>query len=196
MAPCIGSLIRGSPAARGSVNRRSALENWLQAYTAIDPRERAFQTQMLELVRAPGDPFSRSHFVPGHFTASAFIVSPDRTAVLLILHAKLKRWLQPGGHVAEEDTDVLEASRREVAEEVGLTDLPLAQPGIFDLDVHPIPPLKQEPAHSHFDVRFAFSAPSLNFQAGSDARAARWVKLSDVSEVESDESVLRALRKL
>jgi hypothetical protein len=33
---------------------------------------------MQSLAAQPGDVFSRSHFIPGHFTASAFILSPDR----------------------------------------------------------------------------------------------------------------------
>ncbi|HEX2880839.1 MAG TPA: NUDIX domain-containing protein, partial [Polyangiaceae bacterium] len=92
--------------------------------------------------------------------------------------------------------DVLAAARREVAEEVALTDVTLAQDGIFDIDVHEIPPLRGEPAHQHFDVRFLFLAPSLTMSAGSDATAARWLPLRDLDGTANDESVLRALRKL
>jgi 8-oxo-dGTP pyrophosphatase MutT (NUDIX family) len=151
---------------------------------------------MLELLRSPADPFTRSHFVPGHFTASAFILSPDRASVLLIFHSKLMRWLQPGGHVSHEDADVLATARREVAEEVALSDVSLAHDGIFDIDVHDIPPLRGEPAHQHFDVRFLFLAPSLTMSAGSDATSARWQPLDRLVASVSDESVLRALRKV
>lgn len=142
------------------------------------------------------DPFARDHFVPGHFTASAFIVSPDLDALLLIFHGKLSRWLQPGGHVDPQDGSILAAARREVHEEVGLVDLPLLQEGVFDLDIHDIPQLKGAPSHAHFDVRFAFRAPSLAFQAASDAKAGRWVKLSEIDEASSDASVMRAVNKL
>lgn len=151
---------------------------------------------MLALLGSPGDPFTRSHFVPGHFTASGFILSPDRQSVLLIFHSKLARWLQPGGHVSTEDADVLATARREVAEEVALRDVALAHDGIFDIDVHDIPALRGEPAHQHFDVRFLFVAPSLTMSAGSDATAARWLPLDELVGGTSDESVLRALRKV
>jgi 8-oxo-dGTP pyrophosphatase MutT (NUDIX family) len=176
--------------------QRGSLVHWLHGYSPSDARERAFHGAMLELLGSSGDPFTRHHFTPGHFTASAFILSPDRQSVLLIFHSKLKRWLQPGGHICADDADVLAAARREVAEEVALTDVALAQDGIFDIDVHDIPPLRGEPAHQHFDVRFLFVAPSLTMSAGSDATAARWLTLSDLVGTAGDESVLRALRKL
>ncbi len=142
------------------------------------------------------DPFARDHFVPGHFTASAFVVSPDADALLLIFHGKLRRWLQPGGHVDACDVSILGAAQRELREEVGLSDLALHSPGIFDLDIHDIPPLKGEPSHAHFDVRFAFRARDLAFLAASDAEAGRWVKLSEIDETVSDRSVMRAVDKL
>jgi 8-oxo-dGTP pyrophosphatase MutT (NUDIX family) len=114
----------------------------------------------------------------------------------LIFHSKLKRWLQPGGHIDDVDRDIICAARREVDEEVGLTDLDAFGSGIFDLDVHPIPARGAAPAHEHFDVRFAFVSQTLEHRAGSDAEAARWVLLDEVQQVESDESVLRATRKL
>jgi 8-oxo-dGTP pyrophosphatase MutT (NUDIX family) len=176
--------------------QRDSLAHWLQSYSPSDAREQVFHRTMLELLGSSGDPFSRGHFTPGHFTASAFILSPDRQSVLLILHSKLKKWLQPGGHISAQDIDVLAAARREVAEEVTLTDVALAHDGIFDIDVHDIPPLRGEPAHQHFDVRFLFVAPNLTMSADSDAAAARWLTLSNLVDVTSDESVLRALRKL
>ncbi len=178
------------------MTQRTALAAWLGGYSPSDARERGFLRDMLALLDSPGDPFTRSHFVPGHFTASAFILSPDRQSVLLIFHSKLARWLQPGGHVAPEDVDVLAAARREVAEEVALSNVTLAHDGLFDIDVHDIPPLRGEPAHQHFDVRFLFVAPSLTMSAGSDATAARWLPLSNLVQNTTDESVLRALRKL
>lgn len=142
------------------------------------------------------DPCARDHFVPGHFTASAFILSPERDALLLVFHGKLARWLQPGGHVEASDRDLLAAARREAAEEVSLSELELLAPSPFDLDVHDIPAMRGDPAHQHFDVRFLFRAPAREVRAASDAKAARWVALSEVNLEISDRSVMRAVEKL
>lgn len=174
----------------------SSLHAELMRYQPGDSRELAFREQMLRLLDTAHAPFNRDHFRPGHFTASAFILSPEGDALLLIHHSKLLRWLQPGGHCAPEDTSLLATARREVEEEVGLSALPLGHDGIFDIDVHEIPARKQDPAHQHFDVRYLMRAPAHTAVAGSDATAARWVKLDALDQVQSDESVRRAARKL
>jgi len=141
-------------------------------------------------------PTARDHFVPGHLTASAFVISPKRDSVLLILHKKLQLWLQPGGHIEASDESLGAAARREVAEEVGLTLPPEATGEVFDLDIHLIPARKDEPAHEHFDVRFCFQAPTLDFATNDEVVAARWAPLDQIDQLTTDESVLRVARKL
>jgi len=177
-------------------SRTDDLMALLRRHTPRDDQEAGYLQRMLALCGGPGDAFARDHFVPGHFTASAFIVSPNAEALLLILHGKLRRWLQPGGHVDPEDGSILAAAEREVREEVGLSGLSLLHEGPLDLDIHEIPALKGDPAHAHFDVRFAFRARDLSFRADSDAESARWVPLSEVNESISDRSVMRAVEKL
>jgi 8-oxo-dGTP pyrophosphatase MutT (NUDIX family) len=163
-------------------------------YLPVDPREQEFRARMLRLLEAPAS-LSRSHFEPGHLTASAFVLSPEADAVLLIFHRKLGIWVQPGGHVEPSDFDLEAAARREVAEEVGL-ELVGPAAAVFDLDIHDIPARKDEPAHQHFDVRFCLHAPTRVFAASDEVADARWVALSEIDQLTSDESVLRAARKL
>ena len=175
---------------------RAALRASLRAYTARDCDQRAHLDRMVALLGVPGDPFARDHFAPGHFTASGFVLSPDGGSLLLVRHEKLRRWLQPGGHIDADDADVVAAARRELAEEAGLADLTLEVEGVFDLDIHVIPAFGAEPFHEHFDVRFAFRAPSDELHAGSDAKAARWVPLSEMVGETWDRSLTRAVHRL
>jgi len=151
---------------------------------------------MLALVDGEHDPFDPLHLDPGHFTASAFVLSPDRQALMLIFHRKLSRWLQPGGHVETMDVDLLAAARREVMEETGVASLELERHGIFDVDVHAIPARADLGSHHHFDVRFLFRATNMDLTLNNEVSDARWVPLSAIHEFESDESVLRAVRKI
>ena len=178
------------------MNRVEHLKELLSAHAPSDPKEAKYCLEMAQLTTAQDAALSRHHFTPGHFTASAFVLSPDRKSVLLIFHGKLARWLQPGGHIDPEDLNVLHAAAREVAEETALTDLEPIGSGLFDVDIHEIPARKNSPSHRHFDLRILLQAKSLDFKAGSDALDAKWVRLEDVNEVESDASVMRAIHKL
>lgn len=178
------------------MNRRSHLTSLLEAHTPADATEAQHLQAMIDLLALPGDVMARAHYEPGHFTASAFVLSPDHNDLLMIFHGKLHRWLQPGGHIDPSDVDIEHASRREVMEETGAEQLDLWQPGILDVDVHVIPTLKGAPAHRHFDVRFAFVSADRDILAGDDAAAAQWVPLHRVSEMQTDESVLRAVGRL
>ncbi|TNE84180.1 MAG: NUDIX domain-containing protein [Deltaproteobacteria bacterium] len=178
------------------MNRRDQLRSLLDVHDPASPLEAEHLAEMRALCDVDGDPFARDHWHPGHFTASAFLLSPDRSQVLLIFHGKLHRWLQPGGHVDPEDVSILAAAAREVAEETGITDAEAFRGGLFDVDVHVIPARKGDPEHRHFDARFLFQANSLDFAAGSDAKDARWVPLDQVREAESDASVMRAIAKI
>jgi ADP-ribose pyrophosphatase YjhB (NUDIX family) len=190
-----------------TLSRARDLSSRLASYVPADALEASHLARMRELCEATAqgslaggaacvDPFSRGSFLPGHFTASAFIVSPDGHDLLLIFHEKLQRWLQPGGHIDETDRDVVAAALREVREEVGIVDLSLLQQAPLDVDVHEIPARKSEPSHAHFDVRFLLRAHSRAFVAGSDAAAARWMPLAQLSAELSDRSVMRAVEKL
>jgi 8-oxo-dGTP pyrophosphatase MutT (NUDIX family) len=173
---------------------RETLLDELRAYEPADARERAMRDRLAAFVAAHADAFARSLLV-GHVTASAWIVDPARERALLTHHRKLGKWLQLGGHT-DGDPDVRGAALREAREESGLTSLRFARDGIYDLDVHPIPACPGEPAHEHFDVRFAFEAdPAEPLVVSAESKELAWVPLDALAAYGADESVLRLARK-
>ena len=54
-----------------------------------------------------------------HFCASAFVINPINKKILLVKHKDYDKWLQPGGHIKEDETPE-EAAIREVYEETGI----------------------------------------------------------------------------
>jgi len=173
----------------------AALLAALAAYEPADEREARMVAQVEAFVRAAGDPFSRTAFVPGHITGSAWIVDGERMHALLVHHRKLDRWLQPGGH-AEGERDARAIARREAREETGLVGLRDAQAGIYDVDVHVIPARGSDPEHAHYDIRFAFIADRAEpFVVSEESHALAWRPIAELDRDGVDESVRRLARK-
>lgn len=128
-----------------------------------------------------------AHRAAGHVTASAWILNEQFDAVLLIHHGKLRRWLQPGGHIEAKDTSGLAAAAREGREETGLRTLkPLG--GLFDVDVHLIPGRAEMESHLHYDLRYAFLARAAETpRVSPESRDIGWFRFDspEVSQVES-----------
>lgn len=175
------------------MSRLTDLRSLLEAHVAA-PAEAESVAATLKLTSGDGDVLSADHFIPGHVTASAYVVDATHSRLLLIHHGKLRLWLQPGGHV-DAGEDVLTAAIREVKEETGVIGAPLGS-GLFDVDVHPIPASGGRPAHKHFDVRFLLEATSEEFVDSDEVLGVRWVPFDHVADIVTDQSVLRATAKL
>ena len=165
----------------------------LEKYLPWDD-EKAFVPRFIDLLRHP-NAYQRSH-LPGHITGSAWIVDASRSCVLLTHHAKLNKWLQPGGH-ADGDEDILHVARREASEETGLSNLTTLSTSVFDLDIHPIPAHRDVPQHWHYDVRFLFQADKNEKLVVTDeSHALSWIPLDSLAEqTDNNTSILRMARK-
>ncbi len=165
----------------------------LDAFVPRDARDQQELTRMLELLASTSHPFSREQFDPGHFTASALVVSRTHERVLLIAHPTLHLWLQPGGHIDPEDHEPAAGAAREILEETGLT----ATLGdeLFDIDIHQIPARKAAPPHQHFDLRFLGIVDGLPAPGGLEGVDARWFDPDEALRVSTDASVHRMVRR-
>jgi len=160
--------------------------------TAGGPRES--RVQILRFLDAHPDALVRT-CLEGHLTASAAVVDRERGAALLVLHRKLQRWLQPGGH-ADGDEDLARVARRECVEETGIDGLEVFGTAI-DTDVHEIPARADEPAHLHLDVRFLVFAPAGSEPVLNDeVDAFAWVTAGELDDetLALDDSTKRLLR--
>ena len=156
--------------------------------------EAPFRDQMMALLDSEPQCFHRSCF-PGHFTASALVVSADGSKALLNHHRKLDRWLHFGGH-CDGDENVLQVAQREALEESGIEGLIVASARPFELDVHPIPAHGNEPEHFHCDVNFVLIAPEGAVETISpESVELRWFTPKEMLALPLGASMQRVARK-
>lgn len=93
--------------------------------------------------------------VTGHVCATAWILSPDGTHALLVMHEVLG-WSTPGGHVERHET-TREAGLRELEEETGLTRFDVRAPFDGPAFVHVTDRAGDRP-HRHWNVAWLYVA--------------------------------------
>ncbi len=172
---------------------RDELIERLKTYTLFFAEEKPAVPRFLTLLESAGA-YHRLH-LPGHITGSAWIVDPGRTQTLLVHHAKLNKWVQPGGH-ADGDENILAVALREAEEETGLTRLRVV-PDFFDIDIHAIPARPELGEHDHYDVRFLFEADSTDpIAISEESHDVKWIPLNELENFTRERSVLRMREKL
>jgi 8-oxo-dGTP pyrophosphatase MutT (NUDIX family) len=175
------------------VPHRRSLLALLERYRPLDAADRVQAHRLADFIRREPACFDRT-CPEGHVTGSAWLVDPSGCRVLLTHHRKLGLWLQLGGH-ADGNPDVLAVAIREAAEESGLSPIEPVVEGIFDVDIHPIPARPGEPAHLHYDVRFAFRAGRTDFRVGPESHDLAWVDIDRLAERTQEPSMLRMAEK-
>ncbi|MEY3136954.1 MAG: hypothetical protein RL580_686 [Pseudomonadota bacterium] len=170
----------------------------LEAHTPEDADEARSLAEMRRMVPQLAHPLSRNQ-MPAHFTASALLVDIEAGRVALLHHAKLDKWLQPGGHAEAIDEGLMHhAALREATEETGCAArLYHDPPTLLDVDVHRIPARADEPAHHHLDLRFMVVAkdPQALALNAAESFAVQWFSLDAAMSRAADPPLRRMIRK-
>src|SRR5258706_9393129 len=159
------------------------------------PEDEKSRGLILALLEQTEGPFSRHQFHPGHITCTAMVLHPDRKRILLIHHGRLRRWLLPGGHVEESDANLAETARREALEETAVRIAPAIDMWLVGMDVHAIPPHKQEPSHLHHDLIFAMHAEFETIERTEEAPDLVWCALDELDNYSVPSNIIRAAHR-
>ena len=168
----------------------------LDRYRPEGDTEAADIQRVRALLEASGDPYRRD--LPLHVTASALIVHPPTSRILLRWHQRQQAWLQVGGHGDPGETDPLAIVAREAEEETGLIDLvPWPDAEIKQVVIVDVPPGKGEPAHQHADVRFFMATASPEAIRAENAQAQlRWLTLPEARDTTSEPNLRETLARI
>lgn len=129
----------------------------LREYTPTE-EEVLTKERMIAFVEKYPNCFDRTLEI-GHITASAWLINKEGTKALLMHHAKINLWIQPGGH-CDGDSNVLRVAIKEAQEESGIFGIVPVTEDIFDLDIHEFPEKNGIKGHLHYDVRFLLQVTS------------------------------------
>ena len=99
-------------------------------------RELEVRDRVLALLADHGETLADRTTSVGHLTGSALVLDSTAQRTLLMLHTKLDRWLQPGGH-ADGDHELAGVALKEATEETGIVGLRVRVPAI-DIDIHSV----------------------------------------------------------
>nr|AGC72527.1 adenosylhomocysteinase [uncultured bacterium A1Q1_fos_862] len=151
------------------------------------------RAEVLSMLDHHGAALSERTTAPGHLTGSTLVVDHQGSSMVVLLHRKLRRWLQPGGH-ADGDTNLAAVALREATEETGLAGLRLLLPAV-DLDVHAVDHGDQLGEHLHLDLRFVAVAPrGAELQGNHESLDLRWVSFEELEELADEEGLVRLAR--
>lgn len=177
-----------------SLNSKESLLQLLFEYKPPCQEQLHYRDQIIHFIQDHSDYLSRKNFY-GHLTPSAWVIDTAGEKALLTLHRKIGLWLQLGGHT-DDNPDLLAVALREVHEESGLNKLKLVIPGIFDVDVHTIPAIGQDPSHYHFDIRFLLQLQEPQpLVISEESIDLGWFTAEEIHRLHTDESVYRLCKK-
>ena len=98
---------------------------------------------------------------PAHFTASAWVVNPERTKTLMVYHNIYQSWSWIGGH-ADGERNLSQVAAKELQEETGLTHARLAHEGLLSCEILTVDGHMKRgayvPSHLHLNATYLFEA--------------------------------------
>ena len=109
------------------------LEKALERFVPWNEQEARDRKEILARLARGEELYTREN-TAAHFTASGWVVSPDRKRVLMAYHNLYDSWAWLGGH-ADGERDLLKTAVREVMEESGLTEVKPVSEEIYSVEI-------------------------------------------------------------
>lgn len=109
------------------------LTEQIRSYQPMNEQEERDKELILHCLETEKNIFTRQNRL-AHMTASAWIVNPERTKVLMAYHNIYHSWSWLGGH-ADGETDLLKVALKEAREESGIHHVKPVSEQIYSLEV-------------------------------------------------------------
>lgn len=168
----------------------------LEFFSPSNTQEESDKKIMLDALEKYDDIFSRDNSL-AHFTASAWVVNPQRSKVLMAYHKIFDEWAWTGGH-ADGDRNLLAVAEKELREETGISNPRLLSSGIYSIEIIPVEAHFRRgsfvSAHLHLDVCYLFEVNEEEKLTANEEEntGVKWIPVED-SVAQTKEPKMRAI---
>jgi len=157
----------------------------LFAYIPVNEQEASDKEEMIRWLGQGSDLFTRANRA-AHFTASAWVVSPDRKYVLMAYHNLYNSWAWLGGH-ADGEQDLLKVAIKEATEETGVRNVRIVTPDILSVEILTVDGHEKKgsyvSSHLHLNVTYLLEADmeeSLEVKPDENS-AVGWIHVDEIN---------------
>ena len=176
------------------------LREIISAYIPCCEQEQEDKRMLIKYIDENPDILLRSNET-AHFSASAWVVNPERTKVLMLYHNIYNSWSWPGGHADGED-DLLSVALREVREETGIENIRPVTDELYSLEILTVNAHfkrgKYVVPHLHLNLTYLLEADDAQqLQSKPDENSAvRWFPLEEAVKASSEPDMQVVYAKL
>lgn len=166
------------------------LEKALEKFVPWNEQEERDRDEILARLARGEELYTREN-TAAHFTASGWVVSPDRKQVLMAYHNLYDSWAWLGGH-ADGERDLLKTAMREVMEESGLPEVKPVSEEIYSVEILTVNGHEKHgsyvSSHLHLNVTYLLEAdPALPVRNKPDENSrVAWFSLEEAVERSSE----------
>ena len=164
------------------------------AQAPLDSADDRFEAWAWQRLLADRGPLLLTRYgTPAHVTASGVVITADGRQTCLVLHGRLRLWVQPGGHLEPGDSSLASAAAREVWEETRVRGV--VRPKALHLSRHRAP-CRPDLVDWHLDVQHLVLVPEATTpQVSEESLDVRWWPVEELPEAMApgtDAAVARA----
>lgn len=162
----------------------------IQNYIPVNEQEETDRQTLQKWLASPEDISVRDHLT-AHLTASAWVVTPDRSKVLMAYHKIYNSWAWLGGH-ADGDWDLCRVALKEAREESGIEHVRLVSENPVSLEILTVDGHEKKgkyvPCHLHLNLTYLFEAdPDQSLHCKPDENSGvAWIPMSELSSYSSE----------
>lgn len=167
------------------------LREQVERFVPCNEQEERDKAILLHWLDSGEDILTRKNEV-AHLTASAWVMSPDRSRVLMAYHNLYDSWAWLGGH-ADGEADLLAVACREAEEESGVSEVRVVTNEILSIETLCVQGHEKRgkyvPCHLHLNVTYLLEAdPAQALTVKPDENSAvAWIAVEDIPQKSTEQ---------